>query len=166
MRFFSGGRGGSGDKKKVSASALFKLKASGKVIEELTPAEKFKKRLDDKMQQMMEDAIMGKKKAGPRIPGTKAEPAQEAKPLTKNAKIMLEMLAMKRLKKEEKIEKKKAREKAWAEGAKKRAAALAKAQKEAAEWDKKVSEEAAAAAAAAAEYHAKQNQDNNGGGWW
>jgi hypothetical protein len=173
MRFFSGIRGG--DTKKVSASALYKQKLSGKVVAEKTPQQKYQEAIEAKMQKMMEDVIMGRKKDRPKIPGIKSLEADDEAPkkVSKNAQMMLKLLAMQKLQKEQKKEKKKTREAMWAEKAKKKAAAFAKAAQDAQEYDKRQSEEAATAAAAAAaaaavpaastyNYGYSTSDDNNG----
>ena len=161
MAFFSGSRGGSGgDKKKFSASEMFKQKNSGKKVREKSAAEKYQDMVEAKVQKMMEDAIMGKKKSGPRIPGTKSQAEEPPKELTKNAKLMLQMLAMKKIKADEKKEKKIAQKEKWAESAKKRELALAKMQKDAADVARKQADDASAAAWA--EWSNGGNNNNNG----
>jgi len=164
MRFFSGIRGG--DKKKVSASALYKQKMSGKQPVEKTADEKYKEAIELKMQKMMEDAIMGKKKgSGFKMPGTKSAADEKPRELSKNAQMMLKLLAAQKLQKDMKKEKKKLKEQMWAEKAAKKAAAFAKAQKDAQEYAKRQEEDAAAAAAAAqtnSSWYSNSSDDNNG----
>jgi len=187
MRFFSGGMGSNnGGKKKITAGERFrqsqideKRKAAG-VSTEKTADEKYKAVIEAKMAKMIEDGLMGKKQAGGfKMPGTKEGPPKE---VSKNAKLMIKLLAMQRLRKEEKAEKKKMKEAMWKMRAEKRSKAMLKAQKDADEaYQKRLEEEAAAAAAAAAAEAAAaassssssswwgvgtSSSDDKGGGWW
>ena len=151
-----------GGKSKTSASAMYKksLTKDGKAKEE-SPDDKYKKIMEEKMYKMMEEAIMGRKKAGPRLPGTKAPDESGPPPeLSKNAKLMLQMLALRKVKKEAKDEKKRVQKEKWKESAKKRDDAYNKLkQQQADDYLKQQQAEAAAAAAAAA-------APKDDGGWW
>lgn len=142
MRFFSGIRGG--DKKRVSASALYKEKTSGKQKVEKTITEKYQEMLDAKIMKMTEDAMMGLKKGAFQMPGTKRD--DKPKELSKNAKLMLKLLAMQKMRKDEKKEKKKLKEMLFAAKSKKKAEAYEKTQKEEQiEFERRQAEEAAVA---------------------
>ena len=112
MRFFSGTR----DKKpgKLSASTLFKQKQNAKAGPELTRDEKYKQMLEARVAKLTEDAMMGKKTGGFKLPGTKGD--DKPRELSKNAKQMIEALAMKKMQKDRKIQKKK--QVAWERGQK------------------------------------------------
>jgi hypothetical protein len=149
MRFFQGTR--SGDKKKVSASELYKQKLQGKSQRPKTPDEIYKEKLEAKTAKMMEDAIMGRKKNTVRLPGTKQDD-DKPKELSKNAQMMLKLLAMQKLQKDAKKEQKKLREEMWAAKAKKKAEAFAKAAQEAQVAQQRKAEEAA--------------KSTDGNSWW
>jgi len=160
MRFFSGIRSGSGDKKKTSASALYKEKLLNKPKIEKTADEKYKAMIEAKMAKMMEDAIMGRKKAGMKLAGTRNN--DKPKELSKNAQMMLKLLAMQKAQKDQKKERKKLREMMWAEKAKKRAENFAKAQKAAVELQKRKDEEAAATATTTPYFFGYSPEDKSG----
>jgi hypothetical protein len=174
MRFFGGGRMGGGDgKKKLTAGDRYKLALKEKemaakgIRTEKTQDEKYKEMMEARIAKMTEDALMGRKKNAFRMPGTKEEAPKE---VSKNAKLMLQILAMQKIRKEQKAMKKKEKEAQWAASAKKRAAYLAKQQKDADAYQKKLEEEAAAAAAAATTTSSwwgigpPASSDDNG--WW
>jgi murein DD-endopeptidase MepM/ murein hydrolase activator NlpD len=167
MRLFSGSRdSGKAYGSKATAGDVYKNKLNailkGRKPKEKTPDEKYKELVDAKMQKLVEDTLMGVKKGGLRLPGTKAED-NKPKELSKNAKLMLEMLAVRKAKSEIAMDRKKELQEKRAKKAKQYAEAQEKARKDAAaELElRRLQDEAAAAAAAAA----AASTDSNGG-WW
>jgi len=105
------------NKKKKSASEIFKRKMQGQLQYELTPQEKYQQALDERVAKITEEIMLGKKKAF-KLPGTKqddnfgdemddevAAPAPQE--LTKTQKEMLRLLAHKKMEQERKLQKKK-----------------------------------------------------------
>lgn len=127
MRFFGGGAR-SGDKKKVSASDLFKKKMQngGADQPKKTADEQYKEMFENRMAKMMQDYATGNKK-GFKLPGTKED--EKPREMSKSAKAMLEILAMKKAQQDQKAAKKKQAAFEREQKAKKRAVEAQKQQK-------------------------------------
>lgn len=108
MRFYSGSRDTSQKKGKASQMYKDKLRAKELGMPEPTNEEKYKRAIEERMAKMMEDYLLGKKKTGIALPGTKADDKDEKpKEIPKSTMLMLRMMAMKREAKERKLQKKK-----------------------------------------------------------
>lgn len=97
MRFVPGAQGG-GKKKSSSASQQLKERMLSKVkdLPELTSEEKYKLALQERMDKMMEDYILGKKKAKRSLLNAKSIDEETPKEVPRQTQMLLKMIAMKR----------------------------------------------------------------------
>jgi hypothetical protein len=162
MRFFSGSRGG--DKKKGTASEMFRKQMFQKDGPPETQEDRYKAMVESRLNKIREEYLMGKKKQVA-VLGSKVKQDETPQEPSKRAKEMMQVLAMRKAKKDMKALKKRTIEWKREVKAKKAVIEAEKLRQQMADELLKQQEAEAAAALLYQQQLAAQKSDE-GSGWW